>query len=143
MADLPDHCHQAIHNEKCAKLILATDGHARDWSITAAFYSAIHLVEAAFTTKPDIGHSEAADRGGLSPHDYRQKMVFELAPPAFESYRKLREVSRTVRYLSAPSQYGGVPALEYVTEADARDLIGKKLSTVRDELEKAFGVNLH
>lgn len=76
MALLADHIRQANHNQECAKFMLG-DTTMRDWAITAAFYSAIHFVEAGFTTIAAIEHSETTPhaRGGLGKfrNSYRDR----------------------------------------------------------------------
>ena len=58
------HIDQANHNEQCAQFLIDDSPQFRDWAITAAFYSAVHLAEASFSTRSDIGHSATAkDRG--------------------------------------------------------------------------------
>ena len=143
MADLLAHVEQARHNETCANLILATDVNARDWAITAAFYSAVHLVEAGFTTMHNIGHSEmAADRGKRGLHKYREDKMLGVSRPAYDSYRKLSNASYNVRYLPSTAPGGSLFALLYYKEPEVRKMLEVYLPTVRSELERALGVRL-
>ncbi|MEW6579651.1 MAG: hypothetical protein AB1435_10705 [Chloroflexota bacterium] len=137
MADLISHIEQARHNEKCANYLLENAPEFRDWAITAAFYAAVHLVEACFTSQGDIGHTETAlERRAKDEekHRYRARKVKELAHGAYDSYRGLYEASSNVRYLTKP--------IEYYDEEAARKFVRKHLFNVRTELEKAFGLNL-
>jgi hypothetical protein len=142
VADLIDHIHQAQHNEECANFLIRDKPNYRDWAITAAFYAAVHLVEACFTSRGDIGHTEMAqDRGNKEMHQYREDKVRELARPAYNSYRKLREASRFVRYI-AKDKAGHRFALDYYDKNAAHKLITIDLPNIRTELAKAFGINL-
>ena len=145
MADLVAHIQQARHNEDCASFLLANNQGARDWAITAAFYSAVHLVEACFSTVGTIGHSDHAQdtRGGEDPHEYRQRKVLELASSCYNSYRKLRLASYHVRYLPASAPGGSLFALHYYDIKAARYLVETDLPSIRAELERSFDVKLH
>lgn len=136
MADLISHIEQARHNEKCANYLLENAPEFRDWAITAAFYAAVHLVEACFTSRRDIRHTEIApDRArDKEKHRYRARKVKELARGAYDSYRGLYEASSNVRYLTKP--------IEYYDQEAAHKFVRKHLLNVRAELEKAFGLNL-
>jgi hypothetical protein len=141
MADLIAHIEQANHNEECSNFLLANRMEARDWAITAAFYAAVHLVEACFTAVGDIGHTEAvcADE---EPHAYRKRKVLELADPAYESYKKLYNASYHVRYLPRTAPGGSRFALRYYGPEDARRFVAQDLPEVRRQLALAFGLNL-
>lgn len=136
MADFIAHITQAKHNERCANYLLENAPEFRDWAITAAFYAAVHLVEACFTSRHDIGHTETAlDRAqDEEKHRYRARKVKELARGAYDSYKGLYEASSNVRYLTKP--------IEYYDQEAARKFVRKHLLNVRTELEKAFGLNL-
>ncbi|MBP8972983.1 MAG: hypothetical protein KBH93_03840 [Anaerolineae bacterium] len=136
MADLISHIEQARHNEECANFLLENAPEFRDWAITAAFYAAVHLVEACFTSRRDIGHTETArDRAqDEEKHRYRARKVRELARGAYDSYKDLYEASSNVRYLTKP--------IEYYDQEAAQKFVRKHLLNVRTELEKAFGLNL-
>jgi len=139
------HIDQANHNEQCARFLIDDAPEYRDWAITAAFYAAVHLAEASFFTHSDIGHSATAkDRGGAEIHRYREGKIRELANSAYPSYRKLREASQHARYLarSRGSSTTHQSMMDYYGESVVRNFIEKDLPKVRDELEKAFGVNL-
>jgi hypothetical protein len=143
VADLISHIDQAKHNEKCANLLLNNAPEFRDWAITAAFYAAVHLVEACFSSRSDIGHTEKApDRGKTQEHVYRLNKVKALAGSrAFRSYQKLFNASLDVRYLTKSSR-GRLTAVDYYDDAAVRSLVQVTLPEVRTELEEAFGLNL-
>ena len=144
MADLISHIDQAKHNEKCANLLLNNAPEFRDWAITAAFYAAVHLVEACFASRDDIRHTEIAlDRAkGEEMHGYRLRKVEKLAGKrAYRSYKKLYNASRDVRYLAKGSDKA-LLAIEYYDEEATRRLVQGDLSHVRTELERAFGLKL-
>jgi len=139
VADLISHIEQAKHNEKCAVFLIDTAPKYRDWAITAAFYAAVHLVEACFTTQKAIGHTESApDRGNQEKHSYRIKKIRHLAPDAYKSYKRLFDASYNVRYLNNSGSHGLTSAAQYYSEATVRKLVKEHLSVVRTELEKAF-----
>jgi hypothetical protein len=144
VTDLVSHIEQAKHNEKCAYFLMEKAPEFRDWAITAAFYAAVHLVEACFTSRSEIGHTEVAqDRASNEEkHRFRSRKVRELANNAYPSYRKLFEASYNVRYLTKSSSGGQQSAIQYYDEAAARKLVHEDLVKVRTELEKAFELNL-
>jgi len=144
VADRDSHINQAKHNKACANLLLEKSPEYRDWAITAAFYAAVHLAEACFTSHDSILHTDtASDRGEKEGmHGYRARKVRELAPDAYVSYRKLREASSNVRYLTKLGSGGKQIAVDYYDESAARILIQGDLQKILTELEKAFGVNL-
>ncbi len=143
MADLISHVDQAKHNEECANFLLNKAPEFRDWAVTAAFYAAVHCVEACFSSRSDIGHTETApDRGKTQEHVYRLKKVRTLAGSrAFRSYQKLFNASLDVRYLTKSSG-GRLTAVDYYDDAAVRSLVQVTLPEVRIELERAFGLKL-
>jgi len=130
MADLLDHVKQANHNEQCAKLILKTSTLYRDWAITSAFYTAVHLAEACFTTRHDIKPPQGSDL-----HKFRSDTIRKEAPRAFPIYRELRDACWNVRYLT-----GKQPWSTYYKASDVQDMVDDKLPKLRTELAKAFGI---
>jgi hypothetical protein len=139
VAEFDAHVAQARHNEECAKAIMETNANARDWAITAAFYAAVHLAEACFATRSDIGHTESAqDRAGQEMHRYRRTKIFRIAPNAYRSYDKLLTASQNVRYLLNNVRGAGPPSLRYYDEAAARKMLDDILPDFRKELVSAF-----
>jgi hypothetical protein len=145
VADLMSHIDQANHNEQCARFLIDDKPEYRDWAITAAFYAAVHLAEASFSTHSDIGHSAIAKdkRKDEGIHDYRERKIRELARSAYRSYKKLREASQHARYLALKERsQTHQEMMEYYSVSDVRRFIERDLTKVREELAKAFGVNL-
>jgi hypothetical protein len=143
VSDLLSHIEQANHNENCAKhLLTQPKAPFRDWAITAAFYCAVHLAEACFSTRNDIGHTDTApDRGSEEKHHYRSRKIRELASKsAYQSYRKLSEASYHVRYLAMTNK-DRQTILEYYGAKEARQLVGS-LPEIRAELQSTFGIKL-
>lgn len=143
MADLISHINQANHNENCANFLIDTAPQFRDWAITAAFYAAVHLAEACFTTQRDIGHTESApDRGDVEKHTYRREKVRLLARGAYGSYKRLFDASFAVRYLERSGSGIHTSAAQYYNVPAVRKLVKEHLPVVRTELEKSLNVNL-
>ncbi len=138
MPDVPDHISQAIHNRQCAAKFLAG---CRDWAITAAFYAAIHYVEAGLVAT-EVEHSNISCPPDEALHDYRQRMVQEkFGDVCFRSYRKLRQASWSVRYLTKSMTNPGT-ALSYYSQDDVKRFLEVELPTIKDEIHRAVGVNL-
>jgi hypothetical protein len=140
MAELVDHTNQAIHNADCARDLVNTK--YWDWAITAAFYSAVHLVEAGFLSFPEIQHTPSHLPGSESPHTYRQNKVKEkFGYACFESYRKLRSASQNVRYLIPPSSEIGI-ATDYYPQTIAVSFVNRDLNIIKQEIEHITGYHL-
>jgi hypothetical protein len=141
MADFIDHLNQAKHNLGCATKFL-NDCQCRDWAITAAFYSALHFVEAGFTTITDIVHSDLKRPEDENAHSFRTRMVKDkYGKECWMSYRKLFNASYNVRYLAlSGSQVGN--ALSYYDHEDVIDFINKDVTKVRQEVQSHSGLNL-
>jgi len=140
VADLLDHVAQAKHNLDCAAKFVQ-DTQCRDWVITAAFYSAVHFVEAGFTAT-SIGHSDTKRPQDEEPHAYRERLVREkYGDTCYKSYRKLRIASYNVRYLADWRTRTGT-GLDYYSQTDAERFLKVELPRVRQEIQNAIGVNL-
>jgi len=128
---------QAGRNERLAKRLL-DEADFKEWVITVAFYSAIHFVEAAFTSLPGIEHSEVSKprRFPGSMHDWREDLVLTNYPnDAWMSYRKLRTQSNTARYLITDTGSPlGKPAEEYFSITDLHNFIYHDLHNLRTNL---------
>lgn len=139
MPDLVTHVNQAIHNRKCADILLSEhSANYRDWAITAAFYAAVHYAEGSFTTDSAIKNY---DQDKERRHQFRIETIRKRVgngSQCWRSYRKLYEASRTVRYLTASMKQ----AVDYYSTDEADKLVQIHLENVREGLEKAFKVNL-
>lgn len=136
MADYQIHLRQAEHNKSLLDR-LNRRLEFRDWSITVAFYAAIHYVEIGFFNIPDIQHSETSKPQRRSYHDWRQELIANYFPVALNSYQRLRSMSRTARYLTAGGQ---APLLQtahdyfstiFPSNQDFKEFINNNLQTIR------------
>ncbi len=128
---------QAGRNERLAKRLL-DEADFKEWVVTVSFYSAIHFVEAAFTSLTGIGHSEVskprAYRGSM--HNWRDDLVFSNYPKdVWIGYRKLRTQSNTARYLITDTGSPlGKPAEEYFSVTDLNNFVYHDLHNLRTNL---------
>lgn len=149
MALFSVHISQAKHNERVANH-LAGSPEMYDWGITAAFYSAIHYLEAKFFSLPQIVHTETSipryPDGELqyTGHTWRQRLVRRHLPPAvYKAFRKLRENSETARYLSG-GQIGpnwaplDVPATQFFRQKDAQNMLRRDLRDLKSGVNLGF-----
>lgn len=142
MASKTVHQTQAEHNELVAKELVVGDYY--DWACTAAFYSALHYIEAKFNDIPEIGHTDEAYEKWraakkISPitthdinqgvHNFRLTLLQHKYPNARGSYRQLMEVSRQVRYLD-----GGKVACDFISRQTASGLVDGDLIKIKKEL---------
>lgn len=142
MASKTVHQTQAKHNELIAKKLVVGDYY--DWACTAAFYSALHYIEAKFNDIQEIGHTDEAYEKWkaakkISPittsdinqgvHNFRLTLLGYKCPNARMPYRQLMEVSRQVRYLD-----GGKIACDFISQQTASGLINNDLVKVKKEL---------
>jgi len=112
--------------------MLHADSVYLDWAITAAFYSAVHLVEAAFARR--FGwHGEI--HGGASPHVWRLQQLRSKQYTLFcwQSYNRLYIASRRVRYLESWKTSKGTSDTYYLPE-QAGLMIESDLAVVKTEM---------
>ena len=135
MAAKEVHVAQARHNEELAAK-LVDDPPFHDWGVTAAFYAAIHFVEAWLFDRPER-HTETSiptdDEGNAkhTAHVWREKLVeARLGQQAFSAFRKLHISSECARYLSLHRGPAGQepewlisPASVYISQQEARKLL--------------------
>ena len=137
MSSLLAHIWQAGRNERLAKRLL-DEADFKEWIITVSFYSAIHFVEAAFTSLAGIGHSEVSKPRTFqgSIHTWREDLVLNNYPvDVWTSYRKLRTQSNTARYLCTDRGSPlGRPAEEYFSVGDLNNFIYRDLNNIRTKL---------
>ena len=133
MAGQPDHLAQARHNTELAEF-LAQGMKYKDWVITAAFYAAVHYVE-AMLYRDHKWHSEKECGDGRSPHAWRLQCLRELSTPqCWVQYRDLYDASKKVRYLGLWEKRGSRTADTYFQEEDVRRFLEQNLPTIRSEL---------
>jgi len=96
----PQHIAQHEHNEA---LYQSISGSAfTDWAVTALFYSAIHLVEAALSAPPrPRGHVGRLREIAASP----------ALAPVRRHYQELKQRSEDARYNCVPFTAGDVQAM--------------------------------
>jgi len=133
MADFLEHLWQAKHNQQFATSTLTTRPDFRDWAITSAFYSALHYAEACFSTRRDIPTPNIDE----NLHAFRLQLIKYEAPRAQGPYRRLQNACWDVRYMTTRIRW-----TEIYTVEKARELVTGDLPRCREELERAFGVNL-
>ena len=113
VSDRFPHIEQARHNETLAIDLVNSGYRFKDWSITAAFYAAIHYFEARLHDDPRYTHREASNRidhsedsvpittghRNYSPHAWRERLLrSNCDPQTWRAYRTLRVASETARY---------------------------------------------
>ena len=127
------HWHQAKRNQSLATQLL-NDLTYKEWVAVAAFYSAVHYVEAALAMDPTILHTDTSYPKGYpgSYHDYRQELVFRLFPKAWKSYSKLLSQSKTARYLTTVQrgQFLATAVEDYFSDQDVRNFVNHDLRNV-------------
>jgi hypothetical protein len=131
MAPYQAHLDQARHNTELAQY-LAQDMVYKDWVITAAFYAAVHYVEAAFAKRGWHGDQT----GGESPHIWRLNQLRqrkEYPTDCWKAYKSLYESSRKVRYLLLWQETSSV-ANSYYSDDDVRQFLTEDLQTIQNSL---------
>jgi hypothetical protein len=137
MASKEVHLAQARHNEDAALQLKDTDFY--DWGCTAAFYSALHYIEAGFNDNPAVVHTSElykTTKGVRKDEDYkggehafRAMLVGRLFPKAETAYRQLWNASNTVRYIES-----GQIATDSIKKPVAERLITGDLPKVKSAL---------
>lgn len=119
------HIDQAKHNQKAAKKL--SDINFFDWAITAAFYSALHFLEAAFIKDPKLGHSEGKFNSlkinesdlvkGKSLHAFREMLISNKFPKdnIKTKFAQLRTMSEACRYIE---KSGGKMGNSFISPKD-------------------------
>lgn len=138
MSGLSTHNAQAEHNEKLADKLSNTN--FIDWSITCAFYAALHYAEAVFTSIPEVLHGEECYnkfRSKMSSldidqglHVFRENLIGKKFPKIKNEYHHLRMASYNARYLKT----GDKPAYEFFPKSTLKLLL-KGLKAIRTELQ--------
>ncbi len=103
--DSPDHRRKAQRNRAFLTDLRAASTQYKDWTVTGAFYCAIHAVMAHFHDNVnqynhDKGLPKRWRRGGepLWGHPHRKKMVLENLRHLFRFYNKIGTLDRLGRY---------------------------------------------
>ena len=129
MAKITIHQSQAVHNRKVAQELLKEN--VLDWTVTCAFYSALHFIDAAFMKNPKIGNVEALhsklkrsstlgdDAKQKTLHGFRDMLLGQKFPKIRDKFAQLRTVSENVRYLKTGDKTG----FEFVTAELAKRLL--------------------
>ena len=141
MADQNIHLQQAEHNHNIAKK-LAKDK-VKDWSVTCAFYSALHYFEAAFiAADPKAGHTEVKYNDlalnmpdylkGKSLHAFRDLLINKAFPKVRSQFAQLRYMSESARYLEKSKNKCG---FDFITEETAKKAL-QDLNEIKSELQK-------
>lgn len=102
MAKPSDHIEQWKHNRRFIEMI--PRGYP-DWIVTVAFYTALHAIDAllTFDNTPDVINHETRNRVLTRTHKYLK---------ITRAYLPLYNLSRTVRYVAAPSKWIKVSDIE-------------------------------
>ena len=128
MANAQTHEDQAKHNYKVLKE-LQTNSECRDWQITVAFYTALHVIDCELEKKtPDWKKkymSQAVDSGWYPARNEAINFCFR---DIYNNYRMLMIKSRIMRYLEAEA--ANRKAIDAITEEEAKNFINKHLGTI-------------
>ena len=150
MSDREPHIEQARHNEGLARELAADGYRFRDWSITAAFYAAVHYFEARLHDQPEFTHPGASvpishtedsvprtnGRMRYSPHAWREELLrANCDMQTWRAYRSLRVASETARYHAGNT----IPstAHDYFTDLD----VDRYVATHLGQVKLGLGVN--
>ncbi len=152
MADFATHNDQAKHDEQLAAYLIDKVERFADWSIVACFYAAIHYFEcrlSASFVEESSKHTETSmpvDSKGdprMTAHQWRTKMIGDSYPQStWKAFRKLRNSSETVRYLShgigTRTAFEAAPSAKLFNKSDAQQFLNRELQ----QLKRDFKVDL-
>lgn len=126
MADAPIHEQQARHNYKLLKQLTSE---YRDWQITLAFYTALHVIDCELEKKASCWKSKYMSQGiDFGWYAARNQAINYNFQDIYSNYRMLMEKSRAMRYLEAEA--ANKKAIEAVTQKDAKVYIDKNLGAI-------------
>jgi len=126
MANAQVHEDQAKHNYKVLKY-LQTKGEYRDWQITVAFYTALHIVDCNLAkNNPDWKRMWANAGMEKGWHAARIKCINSVYSDIYNSYRFLIEKSKLVRYLETFDK----KAVDIISKQEAQEFISKHLGAI-------------
>jgi len=135
MGDYQAHLIQARHNECLIHFLNPDSIDFPDWVITAAFYSALHYVEAGFNNNDSILHSHIHKRLKESVHDTRLRLIANsYSKKVYKSYKNLLDASYISRYLwDKASRQDILPGYRYYSRQNVRDFYDIDLANVKRE----------
>ncbi|HMD10085.1 MAG TPA: hypothetical protein VKH63_21305 [Candidatus Acidoferrum sp.] len=111
------HTQIAEENETFLSNLDLAGGPARGWASTAAFYAALHYVEAFFSTKSKHSADHRTRDNNMIQHTETMTV--------YDEFCELKNISTRARY------YG-----RYPSQADFRTQVFPALNTVRTEMMK-------
>lgn len=124
------HIAQGDHNRRLAMELCNTGLSCRDWCITIAYYSAMHYVE--FWLKTELCFDTSTK---LRPHTERNHKVTEhLSADTARSYKKLYNLSNTLRYISSGGEMAASVAGEWLSHEAVSTAIERDLDKVITEI---------
>jgi hypothetical protein len=88
-----DHLALAAHNQETIDFLLTGGDRFPDWTVTVAFYTALHLVDAMLDRIEGIDGVDHQQRGLILRNNRRYANVLK-------HYNALKEASQIARYLS-------------------------------------------
>jgi len=109
----------------------------KEWVVTVTFYSGVHCAEASFAQDSKIQHSETSMPHGYkgSIHSWREDLVHNYFPSAFNAFRKLRNSSIIARYLSHSSIPSlSTPVEDFFSDEDVNNFINRDLDKIKRKL---------
>lgn len=129
------HLAQADHNHKASRELVNTDFY--DWACTAAFYTAIHYIEAKFTENPKILHTKDQynkikyNGGTRGEHAFREELISgSFSEDLYSRFRNLREMSENARYLEKGDNISTV----LIKKEEVESCLQKDLEEIKKEL---------
>lgn len=105
------HLAKANRNEAFAGEVSTLNPDYHDWQVIAAFYAAVHVIQAYFTKKT---------RHYPQNHQERDTLVLNEMAMIYNEYRELKQLSVSCRYLCWPTNQKDVDdALDYLQKIRA------------------------
>lgn len=128
MADAQIHEQQAKHNYSLLTQLQSSSTY-RDWQITVAFYTALHIIDCELEKKSPNWKGKFLQEGIESGwYGARNLAVSKMFSDIFNNYRMLMEKSRIMRYLEREA--ANKKAIDAITEDAAKNLIDKHLGAI-------------
>lgn len=117
MSDELSHLAQAVHNQDTINHLLNAPSDQSDWIATAAFYKALHLVEAVFANDKKISHGHN--------HETRERIlkVYREYSDIGKHYRILWSISMVSRYLQGKDSKSYHAFSEYMTADEVKSKV--------------------